>query len=191
MGVKLRTIRVMFWAAAFHVVKFLVWSQLLGLIAIVANVALLYYNIEKSYHRLFFGPHTDLGSLNAILIPSAGLGVLLFIFFIDRAWPSVNTIYTNIAMLINAFGIIVFMIIQYAEAYSAAGLLDMDHKLTHEPASCLYFSAVTWTTVGYGDFVPSESARIIAASEGFVSYFAFALFLAFATRVVGAPFRQN
>jgi hypothetical protein len=36
---------------------------------------------------------------------------------------------------------------------------------------------VTWTTVGYGDFRPSEPARLYAASEAMVGYLFMGLFI--------------
>ncbi|MFK0572849.1 pentapeptide repeat-containing protein [Endozoicomonas sp.] len=42
---------------------------------------------------------------------------------------------------------------------------------------CLYFSVVTFTTLGYGDLTPLGVSRIIAASEAFTGSFSLALFV--------------
>lgn len=42
---------------------------------------------------------------------------------------------------------------------------------------CLYFSIVTFTTLGYGDIVPIGISRVIAAIEALVGTFTIALFL--------------
>lgn len=43
--------------------------------------------------------------------------------------------------------------------------------------SCLYFSIVTFTTLGYGDFTPAGPTRIMAAIEAFSGSFTIALFV--------------
>lgn len=43
--------------------------------------------------------------------------------------------------------------------------------------SCVYFSVVTFTTLGYGDLTPSGSSRILAAFEAFAGSFTIALFV--------------
>ena len=43
--------------------------------------------------------------------------------------------------------------------------------------SCIYFSVVTFTTLGYGDVIPLGSTRAIAAIEAFAGSFTMALFV--------------
>jgi len=43
--------------------------------------------------------------------------------------------------------------------------------------SCLYYSVVTFTTLGYGDFAPIGISRAIAAIEAFTGSFTIALFV--------------
>ena len=52
---------------------------------------------------------------------------------------------------------------------------------------CLYFSLITFTTLGYGDFRPLEGlGRILAGSEAFIGAFMIALFVyTFARRTGG------
>lgn len=42
---------------------------------------------------------------------------------------------------------------------------------------CLYFSVVTFTTLGYGDLTPMGLSRIVAACEAFTGSFSLALFV--------------
>ncbi len=44
-------------------------------------------------------------------------------------------------------------------------------------SSCLYYSVVTFTTLGYGDFTPIGISRAIAAMEAFTGSFTIALFV--------------
>jgi hypothetical protein len=59
-----------------------------------------------------------------------------------------------------------------------------------DPASCLYFTVITWTTVGYGDFTPTPAARPYAAIEAMVGYMFMAFFvptLIYSTNILGGP----
>jgi len=42
---------------------------------------------------------------------------------------------------------------------------------------CLYYSVVTFTTLGYGDFIPIGISRLVAAVEAFLGSFTIALFV--------------
>ncbi|NQD95849.1 pentapeptide repeat-containing protein [Pseudomonas sp. CrR25] len=58
--------------------------------------------------------------------------------------------------------------------------LALDHSLLtnlKDLLDCLYFSVVTFTTLGYGDISPHGLARPIAAFEAFVGSFTMALFV--------------
>ncbi|MBE7156984.1 MAG: two pore domain potassium channel family protein [Rhodospirillales bacterium] len=75
-----------------------------------------------------------------------------------------------------------FILVAYAAVYSARGLIacyqvDELGKVTNNPAithdrfNALYFSAITWTTIGYGDFLPTPGlCRFYAASEALAEY---------------------
>jgi hypothetical protein len=70
------------------------------------------------------------------------------------------------------------LILAYAQVYRDYGLIDTDsNNPDHSSATALYFSLVTWTTVGYGDFKPVAAIRLISASEGFVGYIGMAIFI--------------
>ena len=82
----------------------------------------------------------------------------------DRRWREV-------ALLLANFAVLVFV---FAWIHSRIGLMDQSMAApvpTHDLADALYFSIVTITTVGYGDFLPIGVGRAVAAMQGLVGYF--------------------
>ena len=69
------------------------------------------------------------------------------------------------------FGMLTFaaasvFLLAFTDIYKTLGISNTgDKSLTRDPATCLYFSVITFTTVGYGDFVPTPEAREYAAVE--------------------------
>ena len=62
------------------------------------------------------------------------------------------------------------------------GILGIDFGASlvdnlYELLSCLYFSVVTFTTVGYGEILPIRWLRALAAGEAFVGAFSISLFV--------------
>jgi hypothetical protein len=89
---------------------------------------------------------------------------------------------------IRIVGISVLLIIVCASLYTFTGLnfegeilsYDATKSLTENFSlflSCLYYSVVTFTTLGYGDFTPVGISRAIAAIEAFTGSFTIALFV--------------
>lgn len=52
----------------------------------------------------------------------------------------------------------------FADLYGLIGI-NTAEGTTRDAVDCIYFSIVTWTTLGYGDFSPTESLRIPAAIQ--------------------------
>lgn len=69
--------------------------------------------------------------------------------------------------------------LSYTYVFQALGLRDMvAGVVTHRFSDALYFVAITFTTVGYGDLVPStQLGRLFAALAALNSYVVLALFL--------------
>lgn len=65
----------------------------------------------------------------------------------------------------------------FARLYQAGGLV-YDGEITHDFVSALYFSVVTWTTLGFGDFQPVENLRLWAAGQALFGYVFMAILIA-------------
>ena len=61
---------------------------------------------------------------------------------------------------------IAFCILSFAALYRFTGIsLDTACPFTADALDHIYFSAVTFSTLGYGDFRPCEAGRLIAAAQ--------------------------
>jgi len=89
---------------------------------------------------------------------------------------------------IRIVGISMLMILICASLYTFTGLSYQGEVLSYDDTkslrenfslflSCLYYSIVTFTTLGYGDFTPVGISRAIAAIEAFTGSFTIALFV--------------
>lgn len=59
----------------------------------------------------------------------------------------------------------VFMILVFSVLYRNVGLLSGGEIVRPSLLDAIYFSSVTFSTLGYGDFAPHPSARMIAATQ--------------------------
>lgn len=89
---------------------------------------------------------------------------------------------------IRIVGISIMLILFCATLYTFTGLNYQGDILAYDSTksigdnlslffSCLYYSVVTFTTLGYGDFTPVGISRAIAAIEAFTGSFTIALFV--------------
>jgi hypothetical protein len=69
-------------------------------------------------------------------------------------------------------------IVGFAVLYREVGLIDVGGTTVTSLSDALYFSVVTWTTLGYGDIRPSPDARIWAAAEALYGYVVMAFLIA-------------
>ena len=58
----------------------------------------------------------------------------------------------------------------FATIYFIFGISHGDKVETGSWYNSFYFSIVTWTTLGYGDFAPVENLRLVAAFEAMLGY---------------------
>ena len=93
----------------------------------------------------------------------------------------------RIAIIPFIFLTILNMVLGYSEQCQIFGVVDTKSgDVVHDARTCFYFSLVTWTTVGYGDFRPMPALRLIAASEALLGYLSMALFVGGVIYVMGS-----
>jgi len=78
------------------------------------------------------------------------------------------------ARLVMWFFLIIF---GFANGYTACHLEGPDGAVGDDYWTCLYFSIVTFTSLGYGDICPRGVARVLACSEALLGVFAISLFV--------------
>jgi hypothetical protein len=81
----------------------------------------------------------------------------------DRLWLQVAIASFELMLLIMAF----------ASAYRNIGVMDNTRPgspITHAFTSSIYYSIVTFTTLGYGDFYPVGLGRALASIEALAGY---------------------
>jgi len=84
------------------------------------------------------------------------------------------------------------MIFIFALIYEGFGLLKGGSPLA-EPTwpTAVYFSIVTWTTLGYGDFTPAPQIALVAAGQAIAGYVFFGIFVGLLAAIVGRPVTQE
>lgn len=56
--------------------------------------------------------------------------------------------------------------------------LKYEGAISHSLQDAIYFSIVTWTTLGYGDFQPTEEIRVLASAQALTGYVFMAITIA-------------
>lgn len=70
----------------------------------------------------------------------------------------------------GAMTIVLFALLHAKSGISCAAAVCNAGATYHDFGTALYFSIVTFTTLGYGDFQPSEGMRLLAAEEALFGY---------------------
>ena len=70
------------------------------------------------------------------------------------------------------------IILTFSAIYRGFGVLSGEHHVFPSFSASLYFSTVTWTTLGYGDFQPTEQLQLLAAGQAGLGYLFLGLIVA-------------
>jgi len=105
------------------------------------------------------------------------LSLGVYTYAIAVSVNEVRRVFDVFKISVQALSAIFLVILNYTEVYKYLGIIDPNGSLTKKPASCLYFSIVTYTTLGYGDYRPSERAQLFAASESLLGYVLLGVFV--------------
>jgi len=109
--------------------------------------------------------------------------LLLFMLIVYFSAIPLNLNYTNgkYFILFSWLGIHMFLcIFMYAWHYKQYGIQYVGGQVSHDFYDALYFSASTWTTVGYGDFVPTKPIRFLTSLQAMTAL----LFMPIATSIL-------
>lgn len=119
-------------------------------------------------------------SLDLALVAVSTIGFVL-VSVTTLHWTEIDL--SSVALFVAVAAIDLYgLVLAYAIAYSIYGIeATSSSPSVPKPDSFdyLYFSGVTWTTIGYGDFVPSRGlSRFFAVLEALNSYLFLGVFIA-------------
>lgn len=126
--------------------------------------------VATTYLVLFIWPPESVEAwlAAATMVVAALILIVLGIRFFGRVD---ETQFSMVQALLLALSSVAFFIGDFAILYHHIGIENTEApKVAATATDCLYFSIVTWTTLGYGDFRPSEHARLIAGLEALIGY---------------------
>jgi len=122
----------------------------------------------------------ETGSQLPITVGALGAITIVGGMFEMRGMTPVRTL---LALMIHGTAIIFV----FARYYQFSGFAGTSDGQFHRYGEAIYFSVVTWTTLGYGDFAPSEKARALAAAQALLGY----VFLGLLVGAAGELLRQT
>lgn len=102
--------------------------------------------------------------------------VIMFYAMTFAMFIGFKSIRYKIAISLALLSANITCILIYAVQYSILGITH-NGTVSHDPLDTLYFSIVTWTTLGYGDFQPGKDGQLLAASEALLGYIFMALLI--------------
>ncbi|MFK3873842.1 potassium channel family protein [Pseudoalteromonas rhizosphaerae] len=102
------------------------------------------------------------------------VGILVNYIFINDL-RSILTTTKNLRELYKEYAWVLLValinILIFSYTYHMFGIKYESVVIKGDWYNSIYFSIVTWTTLGYGDFLPVENLRLVAALQAIMGYF--------------------
>lgn len=136
--------------------------------------------LSKLYEGCFF---YALLSVELLLL----LGSILWLKLISR-----RAIFVTIFLvLLSASMIHGFAVVYALLGICSSGCSSSTPEFLNDLYSAVYFSIVTWTTLGYGDFQPLGWVRLIASMEALIGYVFMGIVVGFSAQITYELFKQS
>lgn len=122
------------------------------------------------------------------------VSLFVVVIFIFMSYKVLQDISQNAFLFLILLGVdLLLMIAGNGYFLTAAGIsIAGQSAVSHNSMNGLYLSAMTFTTVGYGDVTPAPGiGRLIAATEALTSYVLLALFIANIIELAKRPKPNN
>lgn len=120
----------------------------------------------------------------AVCLTFVAIFVTLLLQRIRSLLAGRNGIWGDLALVL---GEVALLVVSFAAVYMSLGILDNTQGKTtviHDFWLSAYYSVVTFTTLGYGDYYPVGIGRALAAIEAFVGYVVLGLIASSAASVI-------
>ncbi|WP_170479569.1 ion channel [Ruegeria arenilitoris] len=110
----------------------------------------------------------------------------LLIWLVSQTWYYITQVRSpRRQLLLMGISFIQVVPFLFAAVYGSFGYYDLCVVGAGGPADVLYFSYVTFTTVGFGDLRPAGLCRALAVTEAITGYILLGLFVAAAVGLYG------
>lgn len=120
-----------------------------------------------------------------------GVGFLFLVAYVWLLTSRVRLILEGTQHLVRhaliAAAEVLAMLVSFGAVYQKIGIIDNtrpESPLVHDFWAAVYYSVVTFTTLGYGDFYPQGVGRALAAMQALTGYIILGLLASVAANVV-------
>lgn len=154
-----------------------IWQLVVCILIYAVIVNILFYLCRSVYQAGYRA-----GTSNRSISPYAEFAILYAIvgsfYFAKEGFRTGKLVSTMLSLFINMQALILY----FGLLYSQYGLLDLENNVSFNANDGLYFSIVTWTTLGYGDFRPVPNIRLLAGFEALLGYVYMGVFISLLIR---------